>query len=504
MDTLWNINNWQQTRPAEPGEIDLRPRLQTLRDLLSHFTQELYHHPYDADCWLRRGEVLAMLRYPELAVGDTYKALLLTRQALAGFEDRRMRLGYRMGFWMLEESSTGEDDWRDTLEQRLADIQSQAHIVETQNLYHFPTFEEGRYLQRPYPWMQRRHCFRDDSLLSAINEEFAAQARSHGDGKACCVLQRHAFGKSSDRGRDSSEVLGVFAGCDMLADTTLVVDKTEIWGCIGAGRNNNRDNLHGGLGCPDPIHPNLPSDAVEEDLRWIRERAGSSAGEVILRCRFLMRCIADGVAHPLDHTFIARLTPTYRRERPRLFSLEHDIVIPNDCLQRCGIDIFADSRYDTWVMFTIGAREVNNSWSDPVHNCISPLFSLFNHSCEANVEWIAGEDYTTLTMATLRDIKQGEQLFVLYDSYLGEQPLRARRRRMRKWLDAECQCDRCLREEAEAKQTIDKLSGTDSPSGIMVDGDGAGQWDTAPKPVFPEDALNGKLHRLDSGSVVDG
>lgn len=395
MDIPFDVTEWRPTKPPKVGEEDISGELAALISSLNEQTKGIYSHPYDPNGWYKRAETLAHLRYPELAVGDTYKAILLCRTLLARLsEDRRYRLGHRMGFWMLdadgdngEETQDARQGERDDLEQRLVDLQADAHRLQIKNLHHFPIFEEGRFLPRPYPWMEARHRSRDDELLAKINDEFAQAemkiveedpeertAEERGHKSRCCVLQRHAFGEMGICGKDSSELLGVFAARDLIEYTLIVIDETEAWGCIGPGQGGSTLNLSGGTGCSDPIHPNLPSeDATSQDLRWIRERAGKHAAEVILRCQFLIGCVTDHVTHPLDHTLIARLTPTYRREKARLFGLEHDIVIPNDCLQQFGIDIFADRNYDTWVLFTLESRIENNSWSDPLHSC--------KHSC---------------------------------------------------------------------------------------------------------------------------
>lgn len=74
----------------------------------------------------------------------------------------------------------------------------------------------------------------------------------------------------------------------------------------------------------------------------------------------------------------ARLTPSYRTTVYKSFCLEKDITILMEVLQNFGIDIFANQNFDTWVLFEIHARVINNSWSDPLATCVSPLFSLIS------------------------------------------------------------------------------------------------------------------------------
>ena len=66
---------------------------------------------------------------------------------------------------------------------------------------------------------------------------------------------------------------------------------------------------------------------------------------------------------------------------------------------------------------------------------LNPLFALFNHSCEPNVEWSAtAEDHRTILVRARRNIRKGEQLLVEYDQFMRDQPLEVRRKRMFRWL----------------------------------------------------------------------
>ncbi|TKA31234.1 hypothetical protein B0A54_15289 [Friedmanniomyces endolithicus] len=498
MDTPFATTDWQPTRPPEPGDIDSTDRLPALIGTLAAQTKAIYRHPYDPQCWLQRAKTLTELRYPELAVGDAHKALLLCRALLARLGEGRWKPGYRMGFWMREDDCDGvgektgeskdEDEGVAERERRITDLQSEAWGVEVGNLCKFPAAEEGRYLLRRYPWMRAEHRVRGDALLALLNEEFAARTSLRGRRNALCEVRRHAFGLSGADGRDSHDVLGVFALEDLPDGAFLMVDRSKTWGCIGPGLGGSVVNLRGGEGCANPLHPNMPSDDAADDLRWVRGRAGVYAADIITLCRFLLCCKKDGVAHPLDHPLIARLTPLYRRKKVRLFSLEADFAIPVAWLQHLGIDVFANPNYDTWVLFEIKARENNNSWSDPLHHCVSPLFSLFNHSCEPNVTWNTGKDCIALGIALQRDVKAGEQLFVFYDQYVEDQSLEARRESMWRWLEDDCRCSRCVREaEIEAARSSVEWGGGGVDGSGGGDEKGSSDWDTAEKPVFPED-----------------
>lgn len=477
MDIPFDVTKWQPTKPLEEEDSELTDDdLTSLSQKLADQTKQILLHPYDADGWFRRASTLTRLRYPELALGDAHKAIVLCQSHLARLQDQNWHLGARMGFWM-HDPGYQNDESREMLQEYLAKLQSRAHRVEIDNMHFFPAFEEGRLQRRPYPWTSDRHQRRDDELLLMINQEFASNAAKMWKDGPLCEVRRHAFGVGVD-GQDTSDLLGVFASCDIRKGDIVLVDRTRTWGCIGPGTERNLANLQIAGGCGNAVHPNDEYDDSTQDLRWVRDQAEKYTASVLLGCRLLLCSIQDGSAHPLDHPLIARLTPTYRRDSFSTFSLLHDIVIPNEALRQFGIDIFTNHNYDTWVLFTIQARAHNNSSGDPVSDSLSPLFSLFNHSCEPNVKWTTSTDHRTIRVKAWRQIKQGEQLFVIYDGYMRNEPLAARRKKLQRWLDGPCQCTRCTREEEQQQQ---------QQQSSAVEGEAV--WDVEEKPVFPEDCL---------------
>jgi hypothetical protein len=188
------------------------------------------------------------------------------------------------------------------------------------------------------------------------------------------------------------------------------------------------------------------------DFDWIRAEAGICAADVILRARILEDCRKSAVKHPLEQPVVAQLIACYREHDKREIDAEIHFNILNKVLQKqLKVDIFADHRYDTWVLYTLLARIENNAWSDPGIASLNILFCAFNHSCEPNLDWHVYSTHgqnTTIKLSAKRDIKAGEQLFVIYDQYLIQAPLIERRAAMSRWLDADCQCVKCVREEA--------------------------------------------------------
>lgn len=239
--------------------------------------------------------------------------------------------------------------------------------------------------------------------------------------------------------------------------------------------NDNDPSSNGVDGREKSVHHDNGSNYASRDtrdLRWIKDRSGKLATNVMRNAKLLQGCVDDNFDHPLDHPLIARMTPNYPKDGMEIFSLAHDIAILNDALVQVGIDIFANPNFDTWVLFMVEARTFNNGCATPTMGLIGPLFTLFNHSCEPNVEWRILKDSQSISLKASTDVKKGEQLFVMYDEFIEEKPLCDRRRRLWKWLDSPCQCKRCIREEASADEPVFDQA-----------------WDTEEKPVFPEDTV---------------
>ena len=482
MDNPFEITQYQPTRPPGPGDRQQTPEeITALFSQLCTRTKNIIKHPYDPDNWVRRAKMLSELRYPELAGGDAHKAVLLCRSYIRVLDERKhseWRLGHRMGFWMKDpfprhepQDEFDEEEYDDRLEQYLGKLQCRANDVEKSNLYYVPIYDEGRIRRRMYPWMLDRHRRRSGGLVDQLNDEFVENAASIEEGRPFCVAKSNAFGHQ-DGGND---VLGVFAAQQIDKHEIILIDKTNVWGCNFPRPRGEYETLRRKQPNRNDGQVLREVEGVKVDLGWIREEVGKFAGPVLLNCRLLLSGINDDVRHPLDHHLIARLTPTYHEDMVERFVLLNDIAIPNKALQSFGIDIFADHNYDTWILLTIQARILNNSCGDPMAESLNPLFALFNHSCEPNVEWSStANNHQTILVRARRNIRKGEQLLVEYDQFMRDQPLEVRRKRMYRWLDGPCQCLRCVAEEAEKR------------SEVRIKSD----WDDIPdKAVFPEDLL---------------
>ncbi|GAB7322194.1 hypothetical protein MBLNU13_g03199t2 [Cladosporium sp. NU13] len=450
-----------ELRPTKPPSIIFTPdadhpilehaKTTLLAVRLQHQSSSLLHHPYDPSVWIARSATLTTLGFPELAVGDAHKATRLCETMLAFLDsrpDENWSLGSGSGFWMRDESTTatskgkgGEEQLRTSL--HIFDLQ--ARQLQASN-FRYKEQKEGKYVPQEYPWLEEKHRGRNQIVLDDITAEIVSNEAKNAAGLPCIEVKRCTF-RPGEEDESDGAALGIFATCDLRKDTKILVDRTEFFGCNGPGPNNCRANLGGGQGCLHPIHPNIGADEGNHDLRWVRERAGSHAADPLLVCRVLMACAKAKLISPLDLPAIARLTPTYHRQAAKTFCLDRDFATINDALELFGFDIFANQKYDTWILFTLSARLSNNGWTNPMSVSLNPLFSLFNHSCEPNVDWATQKDHRTVVMRVSKDVVAGEQLFVEYDGFEHDKPVAERRKRLTRWIDGPCMCSRCVREE---------------------------------------------------------
>lgn len=161
--------------------------------------------------------------------------------------------------------------------------------------------------------------------------------------------------------------------------------------------------------------------------------------------------------HPLQVHPICRLTPKYTGTEIVPFNLLEDIVQPLAMLQTLDVDIFADHRFDTWVLFTMRSRLNNNvvgikmnseNNKDYIYG-VYPLMAVLNHSCDHQVEYNREASDAKIVLKAVKDIVKDEEIFTSYipdDEDLG---LRDRRASLMAWFGTECRCSRCVKEERE-------------------------------------------------------
>lgn len=231
------IHIWQK-RLSEAQVVSLSARRAT-------DTKNIDRHPYDPELWIKRAYTHAVLGYPELAVGDAFKAELLCRKLLAELDQNlkpNYRIGVHAGFWMRQEDPEDEYDevppWLNTIDLEKEHIKHQkkftcilndAEKVKRANLEYSPHCEEGKFSPQAYPWMAREHSMRLDYDIDEINAELRNPLVSRPTG--LMVVKRYAFGKGIGR-HDGADLLGGFALRDIEEDEMVINDRSKTWVCF--------------------------------------------------------------------------------------------------------------------------------------------------------------------------------------------------------------------------------------------------------------------------------
>jgi len=299
MDLPFPASQLEPTRPPDSSRTPSPEQITIQVQQLAAQTRAIRGQPYNPARWLDRAEVLDELGYPELAVGDACKAERLAKGLLAFLTDRRgvdWRLGSGGGFWMRDEAEVGREseDGREGLVDRVQDLIAKARLLVTSNLCSYPECEEGRFVPQEYPWLCEAHRGRGDGLVAEINHQLGKNLVRTTAGKTYCEVKRCSFGPASEGETKSPTALGVFATCNIRKGTKILIDRTELFGCIG--QSSSRMKLTGAL-CGDPLHPNTVDDEGSMDLRWVRDRLEGKAAETLLVCRVLLACVQRGDAH---------------------------------------------------------------------------------------------------------------------------------------------------------------------------------------------------------------
>ena len=322
------------------------------------------------------------------------------------------------------------------------------------------TLSNGGVYPTPYPWIQPEFLERDENLIADIKTEFAAVSTN-------CTAARSKIRNTA--GEEIADVLGVIATKPVKEGETVIIDRTF----AGVVASTSRCSTCCGAvataitnPCCDVTYCSKP--CAEDALRLFHKplcsvdfsaiektaEAATETTDFALDALLLIRVLALSIqenTHPLLGSVLARLTPSYGGPSARLiiFNFVNHVVEPTSILQKLGVDIFADVRYDTWVLQTIRCRLQNNKHGQTLDGAcgtaVSDLYSMFNHSCEANVDWRHDENSSKVWMFAKKDVKIGEELFISYIS--GKYMDRKERVGMlMPWFGTECRCERCERE----------------------------------------------------------
>lgn len=309
----------------------------------------------------------------------------------------------------------------------------------------------------PYPWMSDSLLIRDDALIVTISDEFKVASKN------CTVSRstiRSVVAEHSSIDRDI-DVLGVTATKGIRAGETVLLDSTftgvmgdvnrceTCCGVVGTNTNPCCNVLYCSEVCAKVALENFHPALCGKDFTSFHAAAklATLTTDFALSSLLLLRTLANSIqenpTHPLHSSVLKRLTPTYGLKEPQLiiYNFNEHVIAPINMLLELGIDIFADSRYDSWVIHTMRCRLQNNkhgqTLDDVCGTAVGPLYSMFNHSCDPSVDWRHDNDNNTLTMFAERDIREGEEMFISYIK--GKDIGRAERQKiLMPWLGMDC------------------------------------------------------------------
>lgn len=502
--------------------------------------------------WLNRAHCLRLLGYPELGLGDAYKARLLVEAALENPDstlgsgtlqtfakkiydqhmtdpawsqwksrvatsallksrtiDMLKRLEAHIWTELMEgliASNCCSDYLRLSMEavkrfpkdevfpsdvrnavswyqQRVDILQSQVGEGEMTSVQMQTTLDNGGVHPTPYPWMTEALLVRDDALIESIKKEFTLESTN------CTVFKStirnvEIVGESEEKAE--FDVLGVISSKDISAGEIVVTDRTPAGvissvdrceACCAALNTTEKitnaccNVLYCSKTCSERALETYHASVCGKDFAFLHDAAKSAdhtadfSLDALLLLRVLALSLHQNTTHPLQTSVLQRLTPAYSMRKPQLIILNFidHIVTPILTLRKLGVDVFANPLYETWVLHTIRCRIQNNkhgaTLDEYVGSAISPLYSMFNHSCNPNVDWRHDDYSSTVTLFATRDIAEGEEMCISYikGSDMGREE---RQKVLMTWLGMGCGCERCVEEKC--------LEGTSAIEGVEV------------------------------------
>ena len=354
------------------------------------------------------------------------------------------------------------------------EIRAQSDTTAEERLQEYEMIFAGAVHAESYPWMDWDLFRRPKNLIREVNTEMPLCGVASSP-----IRDKFDLGRSQGRNND---VLGVFATRALEEGSYLLKDSTAI--CAASTGDPRYEYCH--LCCEEFVGPTFDLECCDlqfcsagcqllayetyhkalcgrDHMRLSKSLSKPMSirfqADKALVLRTLASVVSDSQTHPLLTSVISRMTAQYGSTIPSHFTLRHNIAEPFAVLQNLGVDIFADHRYDTWVLQTIHWRIQTNIREEVTEDshfvAINPVYLFFNHSCDPNVsvEMAGSTKRHTLKFEATRDVEAGEELFI---SYLNEEELalnrQDRRAKLTDWTGSACRCSRCTREDMSEKR----------------------------------------------------
>ena len=355
---------------------------------------------------------------------------------------------------------------------------------------------DGGVLLRQYPWMTADILHRESKFVFEDAQKELESASSK-----CTIRQTSVPSTRTDRtqSKPDPDVFGLFVTQDIRKHETILIDKTDVcatntsdccqnccgnlptttrsvttFSCCGA-RYCSQDCSARALRSHHRVLCGKDFSFIKsDDNKGAYSAAPGGSVESLFWVRLLSIVVQESAPHPLKTSIIARLTRQYGADFTIGFNLTQQIATPIRIMQTLGIDVFANPKFDTWVLHTIRAHIIANYITVQLGEgelmfgggkplmALMPLYSFQNHSCEPNVHERFDDNGSTMTIFAQRDMKAGEELKPMYlnniDGYT--MPRKERQAKLIPWFAGPCKCERCEREESLESESHDSSSVT--------------------------------------------
>lgn len=368
-----------------------------------------------------------------------------------------------------------------------------------------PEWERGLYdggvLLRPYPWMTTEIANRESKFVLE-NAQMELQSAS-----SKCTIRRTSVPMTrvdTSRSKPDADVFGLFLTQDVRKNEIILIDKTDLCAtnpsdccqnccddlpttngsvttlsCCGA-RYCSQDCLVRALRSYHHILCGKDFSFIKnDDITGVHSAVPGGSVESLFWVRLLGIIVQESAGHPLKTSIIARTTRQYSGDFTIGFNLNQHVATPIRILQTLGIDIFANSKFDAWVLHTIrvhyycnyitvqiGDGEMIVGGKKPLM-AMFPLYVFQNHSCEPTVHETFANNGSTMTIRAQRDMKAGEEMKSMYLNHIDGYKMtkRERQAKLMPWFAGPCRCERCER-EVEGEEEAAEFESRDRSSGI--------------------------------------
>lgn len=477
--------------------------------------QEIRNLPYGVGAWSSRGLCLMHIGYPELAVGDAYKATILFDEIHSDSSlGCTALLMFGMKHWLSMDPSSRDaaladknflpdiwtlltqievDNFKLLVEalmrlncpcdaQEVCRVASRKFPAERyfrgrklielnelkrsilsspmpscyqpeQNGDWIAAIRFGRFYRRAYPWMSNEMLRRDPSAINRMLKSIANVTTK-------CTIKKISVKERSDE--TESDYYGMFAKTKFNRGQLIFKEGTVICGantgrcpaCCGA--LNNMPHLseccqtpYCTARCAELAARTYHASICKRDFSFLNEDKSPNTIVLQEQLRVFALILQENASHPLQSTILAPLHAQLGPDNTMAASLKGTMIPTIKILRTLGIDIFADEKWDTWVLFIILARLANNHRADNVSNdgflmAINPFYCFINHSCDPNAQYGGASDDSSVTILAIKPITKGEEICVSYlDSNDRKLGVRERQKLLKAWVGEVCFCPKC-------------------------------------------------------------